>query len=215
MILTKIFYIDVEMDYGPVPTYRKKLKGHRFDLSRSGDRLSVVEARDRVNRINTYKREIDEYWNGVWRAVELLSDNLLLPELSTLITEYSQYSPLEDEYMNNYSYVDANGRKEGPWVQWDFRGRKTKEGQYHEDSKEGLWLIYYPNGNLARREQYRKNKLDGLSTSYWQHFPLTKYSEAEWRNDRRNGIHIVWDEHGNIITSENYLNGALVINDMD
>ena len=68
-------------------------------------------------------------------------NDLQCPEGTERITKRSLISK-EQEYC-----VDPLGRKQGPELQWDAKGRKY-EKQYKDGEHDGRWRSWWPNGQL-------------------------------------------------------------------
>lgn len=67
----------------------------------------------------------------------------------------------------NTNSVDANGRKQGPWVVTGAtehvpgysEADKIREGNYKDGKKQGVWIEYYPGGSVKDKIEYRNDTL--------------------------------------------------------
>lgn len=67
--------------------------------------------------------------------------------------------------------VDAQKRKQGPWVEQvpSLRGEPgySWEGSYKNNRKEGVWKKYNVNGDVIAEETFKNGALDGLCKYYY------------------------------------------------
>ncbi|HTF03966.1 MAG TPA: hypothetical protein VK826_08070 [Bacteroidia bacterium] len=97
----------------------------------------------------------------------------------------------------------VNGKLHGPFVAYDYAGKKSSEGVYVNGMKDGLWK-YWSNAALNMEENYAEGKLHGEKTQYWGNADSTKKSIVQ---------HNVYT-HGVLQTRENYSQGDVLSTQM-
>lgn len=81
-------------------------------------------------------------------------------------------------------YVD--GKKQGRVVEWDERGNRFEEGQYKDDKKEGVWTRWI-NGKLYQTETFKNDDRNGPHV-VWDTDSGKKRYEGSYRDGQRDGI---------------------------
>lgn len=59
-----------------------------------------------------------------------------------------------------------HGRRDGHWVQWQLSGEKSSESDYRDDLLHGVEMNWYPNGQLWTRREFRAGKPHGVTVYY-------------------------------------------------
>lgn len=111
---------------------------------------------------------------------------------------------------------DENGQKQGSWM--DFHAnRSTKvEGPYINDLKNGYWKYYTSKGNLIKVEKWIMGVLQENAQEVAKIDIRTELSpttgnvvfKGAYRNDIEEGVHRIYDEDGNVISSKIFENGT-------
>ncbi|GAO43516.1 hypothetical protein [Flavihumibacter petaseus] len=104
-----------------------------------------------------------------------------------LLSSLSGYGQLKSYLISvkgdTINRVDANGKKQGPWVNHidPLRGEPgyEEEGVYKDDRKEGTWRNFNLTGDLFAIENYRWGFKDGASQYFNISGGLTR--EESWR----------------------------------
>lgn len=86
------------------------------------------------------------------------------------------------------------GRRDGPFVEYERGGRKVREGTYRKDGKEGTWTVWFEDGSPAERAEWKDDVLHGAFTTW--HRNGKKQVEGRNCQGAQCGLWITWDERG-------------------
>ncbi len=103
--------------------------------------------------------------------------------------------------------VDENGLKQGFWLKTDNYGRKVYEGNFADDLPVGTFRYYYDNGRLKAVSEIGSGGQNSFTTLY--HPNGRKMSEGNYVNRQRDSVWLIYDTHGQLLTSETYSSGVL------
>ena len=59
-----------------------------------------------------------------------------------------------------------NGKKDGPWVEYQRNGRLWFKETYKDGKPDGPWVIYHDNGQLKDKGTFKDGKRDGPWVGY-------------------------------------------------
>lgn len=117
--------------------------------------------------------------------------------------------PLSLIAQNSLNQVDAQGRKQGPWMKKYPNGELMYEGTFSDDKPVGIWKRYFDNGNLkaileydinsdsVRAQLFEVNDQPVASGTYlnekkagnWTYFSGTaKIAEEHFKEGMKNGL---------------------------
>jgi antitoxin component YwqK of YwqJK toxin-antitoxin module len=127
--------------------------------------------------------------------------------------------------------TDAQGRKQGLWMESDEYGYTSKV-HYKDDLEEGLWEHYYPDGTLWWRRHYlhgqwhgpcelyyedgtfraRGHYLHGGKHGLWEDYwhDSTIWTRCHYRHGQRHGL---WEDYysdGTLWSRRQYHNGKVI-----
>lgn len=88
----------------------------------------------------------------------------------------------------------AEGRRDGPFVEYHRNGRKAREGRYALDDKVGTWTIWFEGGGLEERCDFARNLPHGSFTAW--HRNGVKRTEGRYCLGVQCGTWTTWDERG-------------------
>ena len=74
------------------------------------------------------------------------------------------FSGTIDEGLERGSFKD--GKKDGPWVNYNEDEQLSSEGTFKDGKREGLWVWYYDNGQLSSEGTYKDGEKDGPWVNY-------------------------------------------------
>ena len=122
-------------------------------------------------------------------------------------------------YMTGVLKSEGNRKNhllDSTWIFYNNVGDTVKKINYILGKKTGYMLSYNTDrnadleyiGNIIARELYIKDKKEGTSYYFYKNGKLK--SKVDYRNNRRNGIVLEYDESGKIVTILNYNKGTLV-----
>ncbi len=110
----------------------------------------------------------------------------------------------EEKKEDEGSY-DDEGRKTGHWIERDYRGYKSEEGDYFEGKKTGHWTSWGDEGYKNTEGDY----FEGKRTGSWTTWSVdgTKAEEGDYINGKRTGTWMKWDLSGSKDIESNYIDG--------
>ncbi len=142
---------------------------------------------------------------------------ILLLSLALSLNAYSQklvkeyYDWAKTKIKRQY-YTDAYGTLNGSYKAYSEYGGIMKQGQCKNDGPIGKWLENYDNGKLHYIKYYDTpgtydfQVQDGKVISYYEDGKTIKY-ERNFKKLELHGVWKVYDENGNLIEEDNYING--------
>ena len=115
--------------------------------------------------------------------------NLFVPKI------FSQsYLVYEGDTVN---VVDANGMKQGLWLNFDSSNSKVIEkGTYKDNKKDGEWIQFFPNGNLKHKINFRGGIANGAAMFYYENGKL--WEKGTWVIDHWVGAYQFFYPSGQI-----------------
>jgi hypothetical protein len=130
------------------------------------------------------------------------------PDSGKLVSEEHFIADLKDGYSffykNNYKYKDI------PFV----KGKENGLGR--EYNKDGLILTLttYKNGFLQREERINRRDQANRKQGNWKSFFSSGkvYTESKYLNDKLDGYYKEYNEKGDLIKTEKYIDGVLQVN---
>lgn len=102
--------------------------------------------------------------------------------------------------------LNAQGRLEGPLLEYCDNGQLQFSCTYHAGKREGLCTSWHCDGSEASEEEYRDGQWHGRRT-VWD--AGRKLEEEHYRNGVLEGMRRQWDSTGRIVSEEHYANGQL------
>jgi hypothetical protein len=72
-------------------------------------------------------------------------------------------------------YMDAQHRRQGPYVEFDDRGQVAEEGAYLDNVLDGTWTQYRSNGQIKQQGQYAR----GVMVKTWRDYYASGKLDAE------------------------------------
>jgi hypothetical protein len=106
-----------------------------------------------------------------------------------------------------------DGKMNGPWISWHEGGSRAAQGWWADNLLDGQWIWWHENGVKAAQGQWRDGRQFGLWA--WWHSNGKKKKEGEFRRGSAwvyvsSGTWRYWDERGDLVRLEDYLDGKLV-----
>lgn len=114
--------------------------------------------------------------------------------------------------------IDDLGQKQSTWMTF-YKNRALKvEGPYINDLKNGYWKFYTSKGNLIKVEKWIMGILQENAEEVAKIEIIQKLNpktgelafKGSYRNGKEEGVHRVYDENGNVISSIIYENGIVL-----
>jgi len=102
--------------------------------------------------------------------------------------------------------LDAQGRLEGPAVEYCDNGQLRFSCTYHAGEPEGLCSSWHCDGSKASEEEYSAGQWNGRRT-VWD--SGRKLKDEHYRNGVLEGMRRQWDAAGRLVSEEHYENGKL------
>jgi len=130
----------------------------------------------------------------------------ILVDLRRIRETYADGSPKEQYAVKFFS--DDSTVKDGSYTQWYPNGNKFQEGAYVDGKQDGLWTFWSPDGKVAKTVNYKAGKPDGLTTIF-RSDGTTKEREEIYRDGKRQGRWVQYNERGVHILQEEYKDGVL------
>ncbi|HBH07297.1 MAG TPA: hypothetical protein DDX92_11920 [Flavobacteriales bacterium] len=102
--------------------------------------------------------------------------------------------------------VDANGLKQGPWIEYYREGEKRAEGEYLDGARIGAWKFFHLNGKIAQKGKYKEGgKAHGRWVWYFDNGMVLK--EENYRKGLEDGDFTEYDSTGNELVRGSYIDG--------
>ncbi|AYV81081.1 MAG: hypothetical protein Harvfovirus15_25 [Harvfovirus sp.] len=122
--------------------------------------------------------------------------------------------------------IDSNQKKNGPYEEWYFSGKRFVECYYKDNKLDGHYRKYYETGGVMEERtysnglkhgaersfdrnaqmnyvcEYRNNLRDGYEMSFYPSGPKRDYNE--YKEGKLHGRHITWNECGSLYMENNY-----------
>ena len=92
-------------------------------------------------------------------------------------------------------------------------GKQNGIGYEYDKEKRIITILYYRFGRLTDRQYINRVDANGEKHGLWKEFYASGRTKTEinYRNGVLNGYYKIYDERGNVIKSERYENGVLVV----
>jgi uncharacterized protein len=129
---------------------------------------------------------------------------------------WNYYNQLNYQFSFNEGILDGVGQK------WYDNGNLAYEGEFINGKRNGSFTTYFDDGTLHSQYAFLNNKISGLciySTKSKQHYEGTgvvywgqwigQRFEINYKNSFKDGETKVYDEQGNLLSIETYLNDTL------
>jgi len=81
-------------------------------------------------------------------------------------------------------------------------GQKRIEGEYRDGEREGQWTYWFSNGSRWSEARYKADLRNGKSIVWYENG--RKYFEGSYHMGERTGRWRFWDEEGNLLKEVNY-----------
>nr|WP_321221556.1 tetratricopeptide repeat protein [uncultured Psychroserpens sp.] len=97
----------------------------------------------------------------------------------------------------------VNGEKHGPYTYYNFYGKVTVKGNYHNNEMNGDWKWYFKDGELKDEDTYINGRQDGSSKRYYKSGQIEDdylYDEGD-----RTGTWLSYYDNGQVYTSTAYV----------
>lgn len=136
------------------------------------------------------------YKNGKVKEITTFSNN----KKSGRYTEY--YEDGQTKTIGEYE----NNMKQGPFVTYYENGKSHERGNFKDDKPDGKWTFYHPNGEIGQVKIWKEGLLMEVTNSYdGSGKVLDEKTLVEG-----NGIRNYYNEDGELIKSESYVNGKKI-----
>ena len=100
------------------------------------------------------------------------------------------------------------GTRVGTWIELHENGKPRKQTVYSDGSLTQRWTLYSEDGVKTHEGMFANGRKEGLFTEY---FPDGKPSvQGTWAASKKHGTWTTWDQSGNVVATEEYLEGELV-----
>lgn len=118
----------------------------------------------------------------------------------------------------NINQIDELGQKQSTWMTF-YKNRALKiEGPYINDLKNGYWKYYTSKGNLIKVEKWIMGVLQENAEEVAKINIIQKLNpktgelafKGSYRNGKEEGVHRIYDDNGNVISSMIYENGIVL-----
>ncbi|MEM5566568.1 tetratricopeptide repeat protein [Psychroserpens sp. AS72] len=175
-----------------------------------------------IEAINFYHKG-DVHGTQYYYNVDGTIDNQIDYEYALLISErrynnkgevYNTYTyqqptkryKIESTYQNGDKKSETtytNGQKHGPYNYYNFYGKLTVDGNYHNNEMSGDWKWYYKDGEIKNEDTYVNGKQNGASKRYYKSGQIEDdylYDEGD-----RVGTWLSYYENGKLYTSTTYV----------
>ena len=101
-----------------------------------------------------------------------------------------------------------NGMKTGQWVIYYEKGNKSEEGCYKDGKENGYWVSYHEGGTKSWEGYKADGKQTGHCVTYYHPDHGGKIeSEGDYKDDKKIGLHIVYDAMGRKYYEVDYKDG--------
>lgn len=116
-------------------------------------------------------------------------------------------TPQAEHLLEDRTLIPVRGRAEW-WTFWDEEGLLVAEGDHEEGLRDDLWVTWYGNGQQCCTGKFAA----GLEDDYHVHWdPQGRKRDTRiYVAGKLSGTRLVFDEHGDLIWSGEYLNGELI-----
>ncbi|WP_268121717.1 toxin-antitoxin system YwqK family antitoxin [Roseivirga pacifica] len=136
------------------------------------------------------------YSNGQVKSVINYTNNLKTGRA----TEYFENG--QEKTIGEY----VNGTREGGFVTYYPNGKQNEKGNFKKNKPNGTWTKYYPNGQINQIKIWENGLLMEVTATYGINGSLLEEKTVVAGNGTRN----YYNERGELIKSENYVNGKKV-----
>lgn len=102
--------------------------------------------------------------------------------------------------------VDAQGKKQGSWSKTNKNGNKIYEGNFKDDCEVGVFTYYYDDGKTIKAKSEFKDNGKFASTKIFNKEGKL-VSDGFYKNKKKDSLWTIYDEKGNKIGEERYVNG--------
>lgn len=147
-------------------------------------RLVKFEAGKPIGKVRDFYRSGFKQWEG-----HLIS---LLPDVADGEVRYFFENGKIQQHM-----LMSQGKKDGPYRQYDPSGNLISEGTFKTDSMEGKWTSYWNNGAIQAISWYKDNKREGKVVEYNEQG--VKEVEIEFQANQVNGLVQVFYPSGKVM----------------
>ena len=119
--------------------------------------------------------------------------------------EFEYYDNGSVKYIRNYK----NGLLDGKFKLMDEFANSVSEGNYKKGKKVDTWLEADPPRRIAVYQNYQNGKMVGYTwTSYYKNGKLFITGSYD-KKDRKEGVFEIYDQQGELMSTENYRKGKL------
>jgi len=160
---------------------------------------------------------------GNYKPYEVLAEDCRAERSSPYIfpAKDSKDGKWTEWYENGQKKLEQNykcGRVIGKWTTWDENGQKMFEGNYKDGGlpgirfaiREGKWIVWDENGQIKSERNYKEDIEIGEGGSIITRYENgQKEAEVNWKDGKKDGKLIWWDENGQIMEEQYYKMGEL------
>lgn len=132
--------------------------------------LGDVSWKDYYLWINSLVNDPNPYYVSANASAYNRNDALIL------LKAFRNVDRLEPITRNSVTlYEDPNGKKQGPYIIYNFKGKIITIGNYLNDKEEGKFDYFDSDGNITHSTNYRNGKLEGKQIFYKNGTPEIRF----------------------------------------
>jgi antitoxin component YwqK of YwqJK toxin-antitoxin module len=202
------------------PSGRLQSEGNLKEGKPEGFWINYFENGKKKSEGNRKNYQLDSVWNFFNEKGILIQNfnyregkkegykRIFEPDSGKLVSEEHFIADVKDGY--SYFYKNGYKYKDIPFI----KGKENGVGR--EYNKEGtiITLTTYKNGFLQREERINRRDQAGKKQGNWKtFFPSGKvFTESKYLDDKLDGYYKEYNEKGDLIKTEKYIDGVLQVN---